>query len=56
MTNKRQITVLIYVYQFWCFYHKVNDWFDMPLHYHKVNIQEQYALETKVDGRAITRM
>ena len=20
----------LYVYQFWCFYHKVNSWFSMP--------------------------
>ena len=23
----------VYLYQFWCFYQKVNDWFGMPLHY-----------------------
>ena len=23
-----------YVYQLWCFYHKVKDWSGMPLHYY----------------------
>jgi len=23
----------VYLYQFWCFYQKVNNWFGMPLHY-----------------------
>ena len=37
------------VYQVWCFYHKVNNWFDMPLHYVGTEISQEQAMLKQLD-------